>query len=1237
MNDNRTSPNRAAPRSESVRAVVRLTALARGLRVAGAMSSLVVLVLACVAGAAVVDAVVRFPSVIRVVILGVIVFFVAVDLRRFVIPALRFRPRPVDLALRIERMRPELRGRLASAVEFELSGTASESELAARAVRDADERALGSSLAKVIRMRPTAMRVFAAIFALAAVAAASVFDPASVSIATRRVLTPWSDAVWPARTSIESLVKAGSVAPRGKPVALRAKLVRGDADRERVHAEYRVVRDGVKSDWIKVALARQPSGEFERMVDADGDAVEFRFVTSDAATDFGAVRLVAPPTVVSAEVQIDAPEYARAMVKPITASLGDCSGSRGILRDAVLEGSRVGFDLHLSRAIPFDAAHSPIKRVNSGDAATDADATIAVDPQDGAHWHISCTATKPTRLALELIDADGIQRDEPVVLAFDTVADRAPTATIAEPVQDESIVADAKIEMRAETRDDIGLKAAGIEIATRIGKDAADSLVFEEPAKLASTEVAVDATCERTLDVSKLKLSAGDSVLLRGYAEDFYAGAAPATHGRVRSAPRILRIVGEDEFERQIRSVFAGVRRDAMRVDERQAKARDAMERDPTDRALTEAQAAVSEGTARMREAITQAMQRLERNGRKQGVLSELSDQARDLASTAESRSAEASTAIERAQQQTDPAKRAEAAREAEARQDAVRQELEDLVALLDRDEDAWLARRRLDALANKIRQSARETDQAARRSNGESREELSPDARAEVDAMADKQQQAAAEAEKVISELKERAQALKEADPQQSRALDAAAKAAEEGKVREEMEQAAKDSQQNRLAQSKQAQDRAAAALSKAAEALAEDHKVRAQELARQLESLADSIRRLIEAADVVRGQVNAVGDDAAADADRERFALGAGKLAQNTRGVAADARSAGREAARAARALDAAATGLGKVTSNLRAKKFDRADTLALADAAIVSLNDALKQAEEAANRAEQRAEQEKREELLTKYRDFLERQAAMRASVAKIVPADGKPLGRRELIESRRLGTAQEELRKAIADMRTAEKDVQESDALVEMHDAIDSALVDAKENLTGGRPTEAVPQEDDAIASLSAIVEALDESSKPKDEDQFGEKQDEGDQQQQGSGQSQSAGAVPPAAEIKLLRTMQESLAKRTRSFAEGAAQLDVTTRAQKLAEIAARQQRILELGSKIADKIAPKQQNGATMRPTESPEQDGGKDAPKPSKPNNPANSDGTPDGTLEGATDTAGDQRNPQGSGVAPR
>ena len=1188
MDDQETNHMSERP-SRAVRDVVRLAARARSLRIAGALASLVALALACMLGVALLDAAVRFPALIRAALLACIAALVFVDVRKFVIPALRFRPEAVDIALRIERQRPELAGKLASAVEFELSGAARGSALAARAVRDAEERAAGVVFGKVIRMKPTALRVATALALVSVVALLSAMSPTMASIAARRVLAPWSDAVWPARTALESLVADGSVAARGRPLALRARMTQGESERERVRAEYRTVRDGAKGDWIEVGLSRQPSGEFERFIDADGDAIEVRFLTSDAATDAVTVRLVPPPAVASAEVRIAPPAYAARAVAGRTEPLGDCGGSRGILRDPILEGSRVEFDLHLTRALPFDPAKPPLRTVqaNGGDAPSAA--AIAVDPADAAHWTISCTAAEPTRLSLELVDGDGIAGDQEIVLAFDTVTDRPPTATIAEPLQDESVVADARVAMRSEARDDIGLAKAGIEVSTRIGKNAAEGLVFEEPAQFA--DGAVDAGVERELDVAKLKLAAGDSIVLRAYAEDSFDGVVKSAvqdggsdrgHGRVRSAPRILRIVGEEEFERQIRGVFAGVRRDAMRVDDRQAKARDALERDPAERGLSEMQGAVTEGAARMRDAIEQAMARLERNGRDSGVLQELAEQARDLASAAEARSAEASGAVERAQAQADPQRKAEAAKQAAERQDAVREELEDLVLLLDRDEDAWVAKRRLDALANKIRQSARETDQAAQRSKGESREELSPDARAEIDALSDKQEQAAGEAEQVVQELKERAQALKDADPQQSRALEEAAKAAEDGKVREEMEQAAKDSTQNRLAQSKQAQDRAAAALQKASEALQQDRKVRAEELARQLESLADSIRRLIKDAEAVRDEVAAAGDGAEGDADRERAALGAGKLSQNTRGVATDARAAGREAARVARTLDGAAGSMAKVAGNLRADPFDRNDTMLAVDAAIKSLNEALAQAEEAADRAEQRAEQEKREELLAKYRDFLERQAAIRGSVEKIVPADAKPLGRRELIESRRLGTVQEELRKAMVDLRDKEEDIKSSDALVEMHDALDSALADAKEKLTGGRPGEAMPGEDEAVSVLSAIVAALDENDTPKDEDPFGEQ--EGAQGgQQGGADGQPAGAVPPAAEIKLLRSMQDALAKKTRALSESAQVLDATTRAQRLAELAARQQRILELGSKIAEKIAPKR-DGASLKP-----------------------------------------------------
>jgi hypothetical protein len=1198
-------------RSEMVRTVVRLAGRARVLRITGAVAALVVLFFASVMGVAAVDAVVRFPGVLRGIMLAVIAGFMFVDMRKVVLPAFRFRPQPVDIALRIERMRPELQGKLASAVEFELSGAARGSALAARAIRDAEDRSSGASLGKVIRWKPMGTRFAAALLCVGSAIGFAIVEPGTASIAARRVLMPWSDAVWPARTALAGMIVDGSVAARGRPLALRARMTEGEAERERVRAEYRVTRDGVVGDWIEVGLARQPSGEFERFVDADGERIEVRFMTSDATTEIATVRLVAPPAIASAQARIEPPAYAARAVQLRVEDLGDCSGSRGILRDPILAGSQIAFDLRMTRALAFDPAHSPLKQVSSSGAepgATTMPVTIVVDEADGAHWTVLCTAVEATRLALTLIDSDGIAGENEIVLAFDTIADRPPSATIVEPVQDESVVVDARIAMRADARDDIGLAKAGIEIATRIGKDSVESMVFEEPAQVmagANGEegAATEASVERMLDIAKLKLSAGDSIVLRGYAQDvFEGGSVQPAHERVRSAPRILRIVGDDEFERQIRGVFAGVRRDAMRVDERQAKARDAVERDPSERGLAELQAAVTEGAARMREATEQAIARLEKNDRANGVLSELAEQARELTAAAESRSAEASGAVERAREQKVAAESktgqeqatakdaaTAAAKSAAELQDAVRAELEDLVALLDRDEDSWLAKRRLDALANKIRQSARETDQAARRSNGEGREELSPDARAEIDALADKQQQEATEAEQVVQELKERSQALKEADPQQSRALEEAAKAAEDGKVREELEQAAKDSSQNRLAQSKQAQDRAASALQKAAEALNEDRKVQAEELARQLESLADSIRRLIKDAENVRDEVAAAGDgnDADADAQRERAALGAGKLSQNTRGVASDARATGREAARVARTLDGAAGSLAKVAGNLRGDPFDRNDTTLAVDSALKSLNDALVDAEQAADRAEERAEEEKREELLVKYRDFLERQAALRGSVEKIVPADAAVLGRRELIESRRLGTAQEELRLAIAELRAKEEDVQGSDALVEMHDAIDAALTDAKASLSGGRPAEAMPGEDDAVAALSAIVVALDENDAPKnDEDKFGEQEADQGGDSGGSG-GQSGGAVPPAAEIKLLRAMQDSLAKRTRLFAERASELDVTTRSQRLAEIAVRQQRIVELGSKIAEKISPKE-SGPTVTPPVPP-------------------------------------------------
>lgn len=1204
------SARKARAASEVVRRVQSVASRARALRIVAAIATMVALVVASVLAEGLLDAAMRFPSLLRLAILLGIAASVVAVLRRAVLPALRFRPDPVEIALRIERLHPELRGRLASAVEFERGGIAPDSALALRAVEDADERARGTRFMGVLRPRPAVLRGAVAVSLSSMLAAIAVLRPDAASIAFRRLVLPLGQAQWPARTAVESLAADGSVAARGRPLALRARLTKGDPLRDRVRAEYRVVRGGVAGDWLDVALALQPGGDFERLVEVDGEVVEFVVRTDDAQSEVRRVRLVEPATVVASIARIEPPQYARAVVGGRVEELGDGLDARSTLRDPVLAGSRVTLELSLSRpiapregapAVDFVSgeqrdsvetdedsvpADDPAKSVASGGAV------LSVDPADAARWKVEFVAMEPARISLELVDADGIGPDEPAVYSFDVTRDAAPTATMLEPVQDESVVPDARISMRGEARDDIALRRSGIEISTRLGKDGLESLVFEELPRAPAGEVGqmvAATTTEVVLDLAKLRLEAGDSVVLRAFAEDFFEGAAreaakePAAsgadeagvasetgHGRVRSAGRILRVVGEEEFERQIRGTLAGVRRDAMRADERQGRARDALERTGVDAELPEAQAAVSESIERTRTVLEETGARLRRNGRDDGPLSELAQQALELAEAAQSGSQQASSAIEAAAAASREEDRAAQAEAAARQQEAVRADLEDLVELLDRDEDAWLARRRLDSLANRIRQLARETGQAAARSNGERREELSADARGEIDQLASRQEKASEEAQQVVDELRERAEALREADPNQARALEEAAKLTEDGRVREEMEQAAQDAAENRLSQSKEAQDRAAAALGKASEALSQDRKVRAEELARALESLVKSIRRMLADTEGRQAELPAVVDE---EARREPLALSLGRLSQNTRGLATDARATGRESARVARTLDVAAGHHAASATALRREPFEMPAVSEAVAAAVRSLEEALAAAEEAEQRAEARAEDEKREELLAKYRGLLERQVAVRAAVERIVPQDGKSLGRRELIESRRLGTLQEELRQAIDGVRSGEADVEGSDALVEMHSAIDDALVVAKSRLSDGRPAEAIPVEDEAVDGLAAIVAALDESGADDDKDPF-EEQSGDDQGQQGSGGGggDPAGTVPAAAEIKLLKSMQEALARQTRAFDATAAAMDPVARAQRLAELAARQLRIMEVGVKIADKI-----------------------------------------------------------------
>ena len=95
-------------------------------------------------------------------------------------------------------------------------------------------------------------------------------DTTDLSVAAK-VVSTYSDAT----TALEGMVKDGSVAARGRPFALRARMTQGEAESERVRAEYRVSREGDAGDRAgREAVPRLQVGIVAEVTDVLGGMVE---------------------------------------------------------------------------------------------------------------------------------------------------------------------------------------------------------------------------------------------------------------------------------------------------------------------------------------------------------------------------------------------------------------------------------------------------------------------------------------------------------------------------------------------------------------------------------------------------------------------------------------------------------------------------------------------------------------------------------------------------------------------------------------------------------------------------------------------------------------------------------------------------------------------------------------------------------------------------------------------------
>jgi hypothetical protein len=187
------------PRLHRVRRALQRAVLER--RIASTVS----VVILCLVVMAIADRMLRFPTGLRWTTLILGLAWLGWSIQTYIWSAIRFRPTLVDVALRIESTAPPLEGRLASGVEFATSGVGNTNPLAARTLRDLQHRVSSVRFEEIIDARRAHQLLAVAVFACAMMTTLVIWRPVDASIATRRVLAPWTDARWPARTEVAGL------------------------------------------------------------------------------------------------------------------------------------------------------------------------------------------------------------------------------------------------------------------------------------------------------------------------------------------------------------------------------------------------------------------------------------------------------------------------------------------------------------------------------------------------------------------------------------------------------------------------------------------------------------------------------------------------------------------------------------------------------------------------------------------------------------------------------------------------------------------------------------------------------------------------------------------------------------------------------------------------------------------------------------------------------------------------
>jgi hypothetical protein len=815
-------------------------------------------------GVVLLDYLLNLPPIPRIVLMIGALGALGYSIARWVARPISARLGLSDVAGKLEVAFPNFDDRLRSAVDFAMGDTPGSQAMKDRVAAQAERMAQQTDLSSAVQIRPVIHSLSGACAAiLAVVLLGMTLGNDYVIPALTRLLTPFDGRAWPKRVEIGMVNRLPDRVSAGKQIDVRIRLIKGD----RPSRQARVFYDYGDGRVEQEIMTRSADGVYAALLDARGEGnMKIWMAAGDDQTDPRTISILPRLEIKNVALVVTPPPYSAMPPNTVQLDAAPATVTYGSNLSLLVTFNKTLDPNHPIELIPAPATEGKLPLVNW-------------EAPQGRTVSGSWSARDGSAFSIRAVDTDGFSNEDATEYQIIVRPDQPPSVQITKPAKNEECTPQAVIHLQAIAEDDFGISSLKL-VAVKVADppQPAESIDLIENGRIAggANWTPMDSSGERRWQVdyawdlshlSSAGIKVGDVVEYHLEVTDNFSFEGQ-THPAVSSAHYRITLMSQEQFTSLMGDLLQQVHEQVVEMRDAQRSLRDQTgdlrheteklkQFGNADRAAAEslvaAQATAASEARQAAQKLDDLASRMDENKSTAQDLRSIAGDVRDaLNDIAEHPMKQAAAQIDDAKDLTATSPQDIAGRNAEldsaqANQQQAAEKLDQAASRIGETGGLTQAIQQLHDILDRQQQIGKKSDEIGLRNLGKTPDQLSDQDRKDQQENADQQNALAQKMQKAIDQLAAQGQKLAKSDPTSSQAMQQAAKSGQEQMVASQMQASADAQKQNQQSAAQQAQAQAEIGLQMMINQLEEAERRKLEELARQLADLQQQIQALV------------------------------------------------------------------------------------------------------------------------------------------------------------------------------------------------------------------------------------------------------------------------------------------------------------------------------------------------------------------------------------------------------